>query len=249
VGTFVDSHSHVLPSGDDGARSREEALDLCTLAASGGTGVIFGTPHVSRALPLTAERERAIRSQLAAIRPRVPLELRLGFELTPTPWLLEEDLVRYRLEGTNAVLMEVPFRGSIDLLVALAEHCERCNLTPLIAHPERGEAVLERPELARELAERGWLLQVNATSLDGTHGDAIERLAWRLLDGGLVALVGSDGHRRARPPLLAPAFELVRARVGEAAARPLFEGASLGFPGTKQRPGWESAARAASRST
>lgn len=235
MGTFVDCHSHVLPSGDDGAQSREDALDLCELAASGGTAVIFGTPHVSRALPLTAERERAIRAQLAAIRPRLPLELRLGFELTPVQWLLEQDLVRYRLEGTDVVLMEVPFRGDAELLVALGEHCERCGLQPLVAHPERGEAVQARPELARELAERGWLLQVNATSLDGTHGPTVERLAWKLVDAGLVAVVASDGHRRTRPPLLADVFRLVRARVGEAAARPLFEGAALGFAELDER--------------
>jgi protein-tyrosine phosphatase len=226
---FVDCHSHVLPAGDDGAQSREDALDLCALAASGGTAIIFGTPHVSPALPLTTERERGIHAQLAAVRRRAPLELRLGYELTPVHWLLAQDLVRYRLEGTDVVLMELPFRGGAELLLALGEHCERCGLRPLVAHPERGEAVLERPQLAAELVARGWLLQVNATSLDGTHGPLIERLAWRLLDDGLVALVASDGHRRTRPPLLAKAFELVRARVGEAAARPLFEGAALGF--------------------
>jgi protein-tyrosine phosphatase len=235
VGTFVDCHSHVLPAGDDGAQSRADALDLCELAASGGTAVLFGTPHVSRALPLTAERERAIRAQLAAIRPRVPLELRLGFELTPVHWLLDQDLVRYRLEGTDIVLMEVPFRGDARLLLALGEHCERCGLQPLVAHPERGESVLSRPELAREMAERGWLLQVNATSLDGTHGPVIARLAWRLVEDELISVIASDGHRRTRPPLLADAFELVRGRVGEAAARPLFEGVALGFARLDER--------------
>ncbi|MGZ4383579.1 MAG: CpsB/CapC family capsule biosynthesis tyrosine phosphatase [Gaiellaceae bacterium] len=237
MGTFVDCHSHVLPAGDDGAQSREDALDLCALAAAGGTAVLFGTPHVSRQLPLTHERERAIRAQLGVLRPRVPLELRLGFELTPVHWLLAEDLVRYRLEGTDLVLMEVPFNGSADLLVDLAEHCERCGLRPLIAHPERGESVRADPGLARAFVERGWLLQVNATSLDGTHGAQIERLAWRLVDDGLVSVVASDGHRRARPPLLDRAFALLSARVGEEKARPLFEGAALGFPETEERTG------------
>ena len=32
---FVDVHSHAVPSGDDGARSIEEAVELCGLALAG----------------------------------------------------------------------------------------------------------------------------------------------------------------------------------------------------------------------
>ena len=54
---FVDCHSHVVPSGDDGAVSIEEGLELCDLAAEAGTAVLFGTPHVVPHFTLTAERE------------------------------------------------------------------------------------------------------------------------------------------------------------------------------------------------
>ena len=53
---FVDVHSHVVPSGDDGARSIEEGLDLCRAAVAAGTSVLFATPHVWPMLPLTLER-------------------------------------------------------------------------------------------------------------------------------------------------------------------------------------------------
>ena len=111
----------------------------------------------------------------------LPLELRLGFELTPSRALLDEDLRRYELEGTGAVLMEVPFSGPADILVRLAEHAEGFGLRPVIAHPERTQAVQDRPALADELAERGWLLQVNATSLTGDHGPDADELGWRLV--------------------------------------------------------------------
>jgi len=38
---FVDVHSHAVPSGDDGARSIEEAVELCGLARAGGTRVLL----------------------------------------------------------------------------------------------------------------------------------------------------------------------------------------------------------------
>lgn len=231
AGLFVDVHSHVVPSGDDGAKSREQGLELCARAARRGTGVLFATPHVWPMLPLTEEREAAVREAAAAMAPaaaQAGLELRLGFELTPTPALLEEDPRRYRLEGLEAVLMEVPFHGSLTLSERLAEHIEAAGLMPVIAHPERSQDVLETPSLAARLRERGWLLQLNGSSLLGHHGPQIEAAGWELVDRGLADLVGSDGHRNTRPPLLDEAYRAVRARVGERADA-LFDGRALGF--------------------
>ena len=231
AGFFVDVHSHVVPSGDDGAKSREQGLELCARAARRGTGVLFATPHVWPMLPLTEEREAAVREAAAAMAPaaaQAGVELRLGFELTPTPALLEEDPRRYRLEGLEAVLMEVPFHGSLTLSERLAEHIEAAGLMPVIAHPERSQDVLETPSLAARLRERGWLLQLNGSSLLGHHGPQIEAAGWELVDRGLADLVGSDGHRNTRPPLLDEAYRAVRARVGERADA-LFDGRALGF--------------------
>src|SRR3972149_247583 len=78
------------------------------------------------------------------------------------PRRLEGAPRRYELEGTGAVLMEVPFAGPAESLVRLGEHAEAAGLLPVIAHPERAGTVLERPAVALELAERGWLLQGDA---------------------------------------------------------------------------------------
>jgi protein-tyrosine phosphatase len=230
---FVDCHSHVVPSGDDGAKTLEDGLELCDLAAASGTAVLYATPHVWPHLPLTEEREQAVRIAYERLRARARLELRLGFELTPAPPLLREDPARYVLEVTEVVLVEMPFPGPASDLVQLAEHVERAGLTPLVAHPERTEPVLERPELAREVAER-WPLQLNATSLLGRHGPEIEELAWELLD--VASVVASDGHRPTRAARLDEAYELVKGRVGEAAALPLFDGSALGVSPRRPTP-------------
>lgn len=231
---FVDIHSHVVPSGDDGVQTVSEGLALGQDAYRHGTRLLYATPHVSPALPLTSERERRIRRAFRELRDRLPLELRLGFELTPMPSLLDDDPWTYVLEETEHVLVEIPFTGSADLFLEVGEWIERAGLTPVVAHPERTEAVLRDPGLADRLAERGWLLQVNATSLLGRHTPEMEREGWRLVDDGIAALVASDGHRAARPMLLDGAHELVRARVGEARALRLFDGTALGLS-TKPR--------------
>jgi protein-tyrosine phosphatase len=224
--SFVDCHSHVCPSGDDGAGSIQEGAVLCREAARRGTGILFATPHVWPHLPLTEAREESIRSAFAELAPRAGLELRLGYELTPNAPLLEEDLRRYALGGTDRILIEVPFWVGYDELLLVAAHAVDCGVQPVIAHPERAEEVLARPVLAAELVERGWLLQVNASSLLGRHGLGTRELAWDLVERGLATIVASDGHRQARPPHLDEAYAVVRERLGEKASR-LFDGSAL----------------------
>lgn len=227
---FVDVHSHVLPSGDDGVASVEEGLALCREAARRGTSVLYATPHVWPFEGLSAAREHSVRAVLAEMAPAAEafgLALRLGFELTPARALLDELPGRYRLGDLSAVLMEVPFTGSLDLTLRLAEHISAAGLTPVVAHPERSEAILERSERVEKFLGRGWLLQANATSLLGYHGRACETAGWRLVEEGAIDLVASDGHRAARPPFLDGAYEAACARMGEEAARPLFDGSAL----------------------
>jgi protein-tyrosine phosphatase len=228
MGSFVDCHSHVVPSGDDGAQSTEEGLALCRSAAEHGTAMVFATPHIWPYLTLSDEREAEIRAALERMRPRAGLDLRLGYELTPARPLLREDPTRYVLEGTECVLMEVPFAGPADLLFRLAEHVESNGLRPVIAHPERTEAVLADPAIAEELAARGWSLQVNATSLLGRHGPEPEALGWEFLERGVANIVASDGHRATRPAQLDDAYELASARLGDRALE-LFDGTALGL--------------------
>jgi protein-tyrosine phosphatase len=238
VAGFVDVHSHVVPSGDDGAGSVAAGLALCLEAARRGTRVLYATPHVWPTLPLTPERERSVRADHAAMAPLAAehgLDLRLGWELTPSAALLEEEPRRYRLGDLEAVLMEVPFHGSLALAERLGAHIEASGLTPIIAHPERAEGIRAAMDNVASFRDRGWLIQVNATSLLGSHGPEQEDAAWRILRGGLADLVASDGHRTSRPPHLDETHRLVRARLGES-ADPLFDGTALdGAVGTSMR--------------
>jgi protein-tyrosine phosphatase len=225
----------MCPSGDDGVATVEEGAILTREALRRGTAILFATPHVSPQLPLTAEREALVHDRFARLRPRAGLDLRLGWELTPSRALLDDDLGRYELGDTGLVLIEVPFVGPADLLWALAEEAERQGLTPLIAHPERAEAVQLDESLADDLAER-YLVQVNASSLTGRHGLTPAAIGWRLLEEGRADVVASDGHRMTRPPFLDDAYEAAALRIGEGSARRFFDGSALGLSSARPAP-------------
>lgn len=231
---FVDVHSHVVPSGDDGAQTLDEGLDLCREAARRGTTVLYGTPHVFPETGLSDAREervRAAHAELAAAVRSLGLDLRLGFELTPHVGLLEEDLGRYALAGSrpDSVLVEFPFYDDLPVLHAVCEHAEACGLRPILAHPERSAAVHAHPEGAYSYGER-WPLQVNATSLLGRHGATAREIAWDLVCSGRAALIASDGHGGSRPPALDEAFVAVSERVGESRASELFCRGAMDWP-------------------
>ena len=97
---------------------------------------------------------------------------------------------------------------------------------PAPAEAVRAEGVRADAGAIARLRERGWLLQVNASSLLGAHGREQEEAGWRLMHAGHADLVASDGHRSSRPPFLDEAHRLARARVGEAADA-LFDGSAL----------------------
>jgi protein-tyrosine phosphatase len=232
---FVDVHSHTVPSLDDGARSIEEAVELCRLAVESGTGILYATPHVHAAwdsYPWSRKRARTFAKTFPVVRERaLGLDLRRGAEVYPSEMLVA-DPSGFVLEGTEAVLIEFP--GSwvqIDDPIALvAKACgaaSAAGLAPVLAHPERCRAVAKHPEVVTRLVDSGALLCLNGPSVFGGHGETAERVSWELLELGLVALVASDGHRGVRTPTLERAYRAVAARLGAERALPLFTGAAL----------------------
>jgi len=229
VQSFVDIHSHVIPSGDDGVESEDEGLQLLESAAARGTKVIYGTPHVWPIDGLTDAREAAVRAAHQRMRGQARVfgvDLQLGFEVTPAQPRHQEDPTRYRLGDLDAILIEVPFRGSIDVPFDYAVVAEGAGLLPILAHPERSDAVLGQPSHVSAARERGWLVQLNASSVLGEHGRAERALAWQLLDGGLVDLIASDGHRSTRSPFLDTVHTVLVERLGPDALK-LLDGSAL----------------------
>lgn len=234
---FVDLHTHVIPSGDDGAPDVEAGIELCRAMAEEGTRVVYGTPHAHPPdswFPITEERIALVRRSYAEMKPRCAefgLDLRLGWELAATGALVG-DLTDYVLEGTDAILLELPgpwfsFEDEVAVTRKQASAIRAAGFRVVLAHPERSLGVQRRPETLLELVEEGALVCFNADTFVGGHGEACEESGWRLLELGIGDFVASDAHRPERPSHLREAVDAIAARHGVERALRLAQGAAL----------------------
>src|SRR5690349_2626769 len=111
---IVDVHSHVVPTGDDGARTIEDGLRICRAAAELGTRVLHAAPHAQAAwdsYPLTAERLRRYDEAFPKMRAACAtfgLDLRRGFEVYPGALPASADLSEFGLGRSGGYLVEFP---------------------------------------------------------------------------------------------------------------------------------------------
>ena len=64
----------------------------------------------------------------------------------------------------------------------------------MLAHPERYTYLYGRFEELKRIRESGVLLQVNLNSLAGYYSSGAQRVAEKLIDAGLVDMLGTDTH-------------------------------------------------------
>lgn len=225
---LTDIHNHLVPAVDDGAQSLDESLHHLRALRAEGVTRLSVSPHLFGWL---TEEEGALGQRLdllesafaglrhaCSTRADVP-ELYFGQEiLCPTPEIAGR-VFRDRRAGyrdTDYALVEFGFdlRGDPAIVVETVIDSDR---RILISHPERyrrDRTNVHIDEL-RGWKEAGALLQVNAGSLLGAYGTAIEKLAWQLLREGLADVIATDHHADSRVVSLRAAFDAVADRGGD----------------------------------
>ncbi|MBN2022401.1 MAG: hypothetical protein JW809_06360 [Pirellulales bacterium] len=225
---FIDTHCHLLPGLDDGAADWDESLAMARLAAADGIVTTIVTPHQLGAF--AANDGPTIRARTAHLQDflnqqDVPLRVLPGGEIRVEPDLVDRirrgELMTLADQG-RYVLVELPHELYLPLDGLLSEF-RRAGLVGVLAHAERNQGILAQPARAEALVSAGCLLQVTATSLIGTFGPDVQRLAEDLIARGLAHLVATDAHSaQARRPLMGRAFERVVDWAGYRTAKVLF---------------------------
>ena len=197
---MIDIHCHILPMIDDGASDWSESLAMARLAVTSGVAAIVATPHFQgdlqglEMMPKLLSRYEKLVQLLA--RQQIPLKLFPGAEIlcTPETVSMAQQHMLPTLGNSNYLLTEFFFNESAefmsDTLSALAE----CGYRPVVAHPERYEAVQQSTELIEQLFFQGMVIQMDKGSLMGNFGSEVQETAQWILRSGLAHIIASDAH-------------------------------------------------------
>jgi len=223
---MVDIHSHILPGIDDGAKTLEDSLELCRIAAGDGIETIVATPHVMEyRYPNTRSTIEGPFARLASeIQSRgIPLRVVRGAEVHLAADLVtrlrDGDLMTYD-DNRRYMLLEFPFQDMVSGTEEIVYRLRLAGVTPVVAHPERIGFFMDNPGRLEALLKLGALAQVTGGSLLGSFGEKSERAAWRMMERRLVHVLASDAHdQKHRRPEMSAAADLVARRAGADVAR------------------------------
>lgn len=224
---MVDIHCHILPGLDDGAADMDESLVMARVAAQSGSRTIIATPHAGHAEAKASPE--AIRAAVKSLQQQVDaagidLKILPGMELLCGSRLerILQNGAYLTLAGSRYLLVEFYFDETLPAIRGMLHSIVEHGLTPVIAHPERYEAVQRDPWVAAAWMEQGYGIQINAGSLLGYLGSDAKRTGKWLVRNGLAHLAASDGHNlETRPPRLQAVRDYLEDRVSVACAEAL----------------------------
>jgi protein-tyrosine phosphatase len=220
---YVDIHSHVLYGLDDGAKTREQSVQMLELAFQTGTTDIVATPHANGQYQF---KPMAIAEQVADLSCGTALRIHRGCDFHLQFDNIEDALAdpnKYTINHKRYLLVEFPDLGIFSESDTILRTLLDGGMAPIITHPERNRALQRKLDDIARWVKLGCYVQATAGSYLGRFGKAAKQCADELIRHGLVHFVASDAHDvRFRPPNLNDAYALLAGRWGEESIRPLF---------------------------
>lgn len=223
--SFVDLHSHVLCGLDDGAADCSVSIAMLDGLAKLGISEQCVTPHqkASQYLPTWEAIEAAFAAVESARKPGHPV-LRLGAE---NMWddvfyqrVATDRIPHYR--DTPAFLVEfVPELLPLGAVEQLFKF-RLAGKVPVLAHPERYQALWDNDAMANELCQQCAFV-VDLGAVAGYHGRRQMRQARHLLERGFAAAVATDAHQLVDIQRSQQGLEWIEKQLGHATVVRLFD--------------------------
>ncbi len=218
---MIDIHCHPLPEVDDGAKTFEEAVAMCQMAAADGITHMVATPHCNYHYAFSPEINESKRAELQkAVGESPKLLLGCDFHLSyENIRRLIENRTPFTINRTHYVLVEFGDQFIPDQIDRVFYEIECAGLTPILTHPERHPIFQDKPELLYRWVTRGCLCQVTAQSYTGHFRRGPQRLSEMWLAQNLIHFFASDAHDlKRRPPVLSECYRKVSETRGEEVA-------------------------------
>jgi protein-tyrosine phosphatase len=194
----IDVHSHLLPGVDDGCRDLFESIECAKRMVENGYTHLFCTPHIWPNLDNATDTIalRVARLQAELDETNVPLKLLPGGEMHISGTFCNtrvEDLVTYN-NNRKFALFDFWTERLPHYFERCLQHIRNAGITPILAHPERIDAVQNDPDKIVEFAQAGLLLQCNLECLGDPARGRRTVLAEKWLREDRYFLLGSDLH-------------------------------------------------------
>jgi len=213
---MVDVHCHILPGLDDGPKTVNDALWMCSIAAEDGISTIVATPHMLNGIysVTPADILAGVQRLNEACRAKnLPIEILPGADIyidSDLPRLLADEQLMTVANRFGHLMLELPEESVPAHLHDLLFELQLAGVTPIISHPERNYAIQQDIHLLYQLVEAGNLTQITAGALTGQFGSVVQKTALQITKAGLAHLIATDAHdTQRRRPVLSQARKLV----------------------------------------
>ncbi|MCD8006179.1 MAG: capsular polysaccharide biosynthesis protein [Oscillospiraceae bacterium] len=238
---MIDFHSHILPGIDDGSKSVDESCRMLKESFLQGVSQIVATPHFyaednspKRFLERRRHSFEKLEPHLTADMP----EIFLGAEVKYFEGISRsEDVGLLKIEGTDLILIEMPFMTWNQRIVnEVIELASWRHTRVILAHVERYFRYGAEKFLP-DFYKNDVLIQANAESFIG--GRFATRKVMNMLKEGKIHLLGSDCHNMgSRSPNMGDARKEISKRIcnnmldklDEKAYNSLYSGSNIDFP-------------------
>jgi protein-tyrosine phosphatase len=223
---MIDIHCHPLWGVDDGAKTFEDAVAMCRVAAEHGTTHLVATPHSNYVYSFDPDlnRQKIVELQSAVGEaPKLLLgcDFHLSYENIQKIIKTPKD---FTINNSAYLLVEFPDQFVPEQLDRVFYEIQVTGLTPIITHPERNPVFARKSGLLYHWVTHGCLAQVTAQSYTGRFGQPALQLAELWLEQNLVHFFASDAHDpKHRPPILSECYSKVVESKGEETAERLLK--------------------------
>ncbi len=194
----TDMHSHFIPGIDDGAQTMEDSIRLIRGMKELGYQKVITTPHtMSDYYKNTPEIilgglekvRQALKENNINIQLEAASEYYVDFEFGER--LKRREVLTF---SGKYILIEVSFLNPPDNLEAAIFNLIVAGYKPILAHPERYPYWHGNMEKYQRIKDMGALLQLNILSLTQYYSKEVNQTAMKLVDLGIIDLLGTDMH-------------------------------------------------------
>ncbi len=222
IDNLTETHCHIIPNIDDGANSVEMSLKMIETLENYGAKTIILTPHYYSDSISYTDFVKKRNDAFEVLKGNYKGDIRLitAAEVYVSDYLLHNDnLDGIKIANGNYALLEHSFSDSFSskTFERLENLYYDFSVVPVLAHIERYNSLMSDFSKIEELIDMGCMTQVNISSFADFPRHARKKIL-KLVDKGLVSLIGSDCHNMSgRAPVYEDGIKVILKHFGQSA--------------------------------